>query len=142
MPGDESELSWYTLEGTRVSPRRTVVDTGEAEFEVGRDVNPVQYMLGAVAGCLNSTATMVARDMDIRIEELTITVEGGVDYTAFKGEETDARPGFQGLEVALEIDADASDEDLEAWLEAVKARCPVTDNVENETGIDVTLESV
>ena len=142
MSEDDSELSWYTLEGTRESPRRMTVDTGEATFEIGRDVNPVEYLLGSVAGCLNSTATMVARDMDVQIEELTVIVEGGVNYDSYMGTETDDRPGLQGLEVTLEIDADASDEELETWLEAVKSRCPVTDNVENETGIDVSLEPV
>ncbi|MFP8955208.1 OsmC family protein [Natrialbaceae archaeon A-CW3] len=142
MADDESDISWYTLEGTRISPKRMTVDTGDAEFEIGRDVNPVEYMLGSVAGCLNSTGTMVARDMDIRIESLSVTVEGGVDYSAYKGEETDARPGFQGLEVDIEIDADATDDELEAWLEGVKARCPITDNVEHETGIDVSLSTV
>ncbi|AXR79538.1 OsmC family protein [Natrarchaeobaculum sulfurireducens] len=141
MSGEDTTLSRYTLEGTRESPKRMTVDTGEATFEIGHDVNPVEYLLGSVAGCLNSTATMVARDMDIRIEELTVTVEGGVNYDSYMGTETDDRPGLQGLEVTLEIDADASDDELSAWLEAVKARCPVTDNVENETGIDVTLES-
>ena len=142
MSEDDSELSWYTLEGTRESPRRMTVDTGEATFEIGRDVNPVEYLLGSVAGCLNSTATMVARDMDVQIGELTVIVEGGVNYDSYMGTETDDRPGLQGLEVTLEIDADANDEELEAWLEAVKTRCPVTDNVENETGIDIGLEPV
>ena len=142
MADQSDAVSWYTLEGTRISPKRMTVDTGSAEFEIGRDVNPVEYMLGSVAGCLNSTGTMVARDMDIDIDSLTVTVEGGVDYAAYKGEETDARPGFQGLEVDLEVEADATDAELEAWVEGVKSRCPITDNVENETGIDVSLTSI
>lgn len=139
---ENSNLSWYRLEGTRVSPKRMTVDTGEAEFEIGRDVNPVEYFLGSVAGCVNSTGTMVARDMDLRIEELTVMVEGGVDYAAYRGEATDSRPGLQGLEITLEVEADATADELEAWVEAVKARCPITDNVENATVIDVSVESV
>ena len=138
---NDSDLSWYRLEGTRVSPKRMTVDTGETEFEIGRDVNPVEYMLASVAGCLNSTGTMAARDMGLRIEELSVIVEGGVDYAAYKGEETDARPGLQGLEVTLEIEADATDEELEAWLDEVMARCPITDNVENATVLDVSIDA-
>ena len=38
----ESALSTYELTGTRTSPRRIEVDTGEATVEVGRDANPVE----------------------------------------------------------------------------------------------------
>ena len=138
---DDSDLSWYRLEGRRVSPKRMAVDTGDAEFEIGRDVNPVEYMLGSVAGCLNSTGTMVARDMDLQIDEMTVIVDGGVNYAAYRGEETDARPGLQGLEVTIEIEADATDEELEAWLADVKARCPITDNVENETVLEISIDA-
>jgi uncharacterized OsmC-like protein len=135
----DSDLSTYELTGTRISPKRMEVDTGEATFEVGRDVNPVEYFIGSVLGCLNSTATMVARDMDIDVESLELTVEGGVNYAKYRGEESDDRPGLQGLDVTMSVDADADESELEDLLAAVKDRCPVTDNVENETRLEVDL---
>ncbi|EMA41154.1 OsmC family protein [Halobiforma nitratireducens] len=139
MAGDE--LTTYELTGERQSPKRMRIDTDDAEFVVGKDVNPIEYFLGAVLGCLNSTGTMVARDMDIRLDDLTVTVESGVDYAAYRGEETDDRPGLQGLEVSVVVDSDADEETLEEWLAAVERRCPITDNVANETSIGLTLES-
>ena len=136
----DTNLSTYELTGTRISPKRMEIDTGDASFVVGRDVNPVEYFLGSVLGCLNSTTTMVARDMDIDIDELEVTVEGGVNYARYRGEESPDRPGLQGLDVTVSVDADADDEELEALLAAVEERCPVTDNVENETSIDVRLD--
>lgn len=132
----------YRLTGTRMSPKRTRVDTGEAEFVVGKDVNPVEYFLGSVVACINSTGTMVARDMDIDIEALEITIEGDVDYSRYKGEASDARPGLQGLSVSLAVRADADEATLAEWLDAVKDRCPVTDNVENETALAIELDIV
>lgn len=142
MADNADSVTSYELTGTRVSPKRTRVDTGKAEFVVGKDVNPVEYFLGAVVACLNSTGTMVARDMDIDIEDLAITVEGDVDYAKYMGEESPARPGLQGVEVSLEIEADADESRLETWLGRLKDRCPVTDNVENETGLEVRLDRV
>ena len=136
------DLSTYEMTGTRISPKRMEIDTGEAEFVVGKDVNPVEYFLGAILGCLNSTGTMVARDMDIDIEEMTVGISGGVDYSRYRGEESDARPGLQELDVTISIDADADEATLEEWLAAVKDRCPVTDNVENETSLDLAVEAV
>ncbi|MFB6353279.1 MAG: OsmC family protein [Halobacteriales archaeon] len=130
----------YRLTATRLSPKRTRVDTGEAEFVVGKDVNPVEYFLGSVLACLNSTGTMVARDMDLDIEALEMRVEGDVDYSRYKGEPSTARPGLQSLAVSLSVTADADEATLETWLERVEDRCPVTDNVEHETDLEVELD--
>lgn len=138
--GSSDAVTSYRLTGTRVSPKRTRVDTGEAEFVVGKDVNPVEYFLGSIVACVNSTGTMVARDLDLDLEALDITVEGDVDYSRYKGEPSEARPGLQGVEVRLDVAADADEATLEAWLDQVKARCPITDNVEHETALDVTFE--
>jgi uncharacterized OsmC-like protein len=139
--GDDSELTRYELTGSRISPRRIGVDTGDAEFVVGKDVNPVEYFLGSVIGCLNSTGTVVARDMGISIDELDVRVEGAVDYGKYRGEETDARAGLQDVRVTLAVESDADETTLEEWLAAIENRCPVTDNVANETGLDIDVES-
>ncbi|MEF8776573.1 MAG: OsmC family protein [Haloarculaceae archaeon] len=134
----DSDPTHYAMRAWRHSPKRTRVDTGDAEFVVGDDVNPVEYFLGSILGCINSTGTMVARDMDIDIESLEITVEGDLDYSTYRGEESDERTGLQGLDVTLDVET-AGDADLDAWLADLKARCPVTDNVENETRLDVEI---
>ncbi|WP_293033718.1 OsmC family protein [Natronococcus sp.] len=136
-----NEPTTYELAGERLSPNRTRIDTGDAEFVVGGDVNPVEYFLGAVLGCLNSTGTMVARDMDLPIDAMELSVAGDVDYASYRGEPSDARPGLQNLEVTIRVESDADDDALEAWLKAVEDRCPVTDNVENETPLEIAVES-
>lgn len=134
-------LTTYELTGERVSPRRMEIDTGDATFVVGADVNPVEYFLGAILGCLNSTGSMVARDMDVDIEELSVRVAGDVDYATYRGEPSDARPGLKDLDVEISVETDADRDAVDAWLAAVEDRCPVTDNVENETTIDVSVDS-
>jgi len=136
----DTELTTYELTGTRLSPNRLAVDTGEESFEIGRGVNPIEYFLGSVLGCLNSTGTMVARDMGIDIDSLEATVEGELNYASYKGEQTEDRAGLQHVEVTLSVAADADEAELEEWLAAVERRCPVTDNVENETTVGVALQ--
>ena len=132
----------YSLTGERISPKRMRVEVGDGELVVGGEANPVEHFLASVIACINSTGTMVARDMDIDINELTATVEGTVDYATYLGEESDARPGLQGLSVTVTVDADADEAALDEWLAAIERRCPITDNVENETEIAVTVETV
>ncbi|MDX1747982.1 MAG: OsmC family protein, partial [Halobacteriales archaeon] len=125
MSGDtdgSSDVTPYSLTGSRMSHHRIRVDTGDAEFVVGGDVNPIEYFLGSVVGCLNSTGSMVARDMGIDIEELEVTVEGDVDYSSYKGEETEARPGVQEVRISLSVDSDADEETLAEWLSRVEER--------------------
>ena len=136
----QSDATTYRLTGNRISPKRMHVDTGDAELIVGKDANPVEYFLAAVLACLNSTGTMVARDMDLQIDGLTATVEGAVDYAAYRGEETDARSGLQGLEITVAVDTDADETALDEWLAAVERRCPITDNIVNETGVVIDIE--
>ena len=135
----ESKLTHYEVSASRISPHRTQVTTEDGEMVVGGDVNPVECLLGSVLGCLNSTASMVARDMDIDIESLEATVEGDVNYAKYLGKDSEDRPGLQGLNVSLSVET-AGDADLDAWLSAVEERCPVTDNVGNRTGLSVTLD--
>jgi uncharacterized OsmC-like protein len=136
----ESDLSTYELVGTRISPKRMEVDTGDATFEIGRDVNPVEFFLGSILGCLNSTGTVVARDMGIDIDDLEVRIEGGVNYATYRGEDSEDRPGLQGVEVTMSVASDADETELREWLAAVEERCPVTDNVGNETGVAVDLD--
>jgi uncharacterized OsmC-like protein len=138
---EDGNLTEYSLTGTRLSPGRMEVDTGDATFVVGREVNPVEYLLGSVLACINSTGSVVARDMDIDVQAMEATVEGDLDYAAYHGEETDARPGLQGLDLTLSVEADADQATLEEWVERIEHRCPVTDNVGNETGIDIRVDA-
>ncbi|MDY6819902.1 MAG: OsmC family protein [Halobacteriales archaeon] len=135
-----TSLSHYELTGSRMSPKRMHIDTGDAEFVVGDDVNPIEYLLGSVLACLNSTATMVARDMDIDIESMEASIEADVDYARYRGEDTDARAGLQAIQVELAVTTAADSETLETWRAAVEDRCPVTDNIVNETPFGVTVE--
>lgn len=134
-----SKLTHYEVSATRLSPQRAQVTTEDGEFEVGHGVNPVEYLLGSLLACINSTATMVARDMEVDIESLEATIEGDVNYATYLGKESDDRPGLQGLNVTLSVET-AGDPDLDAWLSAVEERCPVSDNVTNETDVALSLE--
>lgn len=135
------ELSRKVVTGTRISPKRMTIDTGDSEFTIGSDGSPLHHFLGSYAACINSTGSQVARDWDLEIERLEVTVDASYDPRIYLGEDVDARAGFQGLEVTVDVEADADRETLEEWVAEVKRRCPVSDNVENATDIAVTLST-
>ncbi len=101
--------------------------------------NPVEYMLGALAGCLNVVAHMIAKEMNIQLNSLKLDLEGSLDPTVFLGQNPDGRPGFTEIRVKMHADTDATPEQLEQWIAAVKARCPVSDNIGNATPVVISL---
>lgn len=135
----DPELSTKTVTGTRISPKRMTIDTGDSEFTIGSDGSPLHHLLGSYAACINSTGSQVARDMDLDIERLEVSVEASYDPRIYMGEDVDARAGFQGFDVTVDVEADADRETLDEWMAEIERRCPVSDNVEEETEIAVTL---
>lgn len=136
------DLIDVTVTGQSLSPKRTRIQTDKGEFLIGKDASPVEYLLASLAACLNSTGHQVARDMDIDIERLDVSVEGAYDPAAFLGEETDARAGFQGFDVDIAVDADADADTLQEWLDAVERRCPVSDNLQHRTPVALILSDI
>lgn len=137
----DPELSTKTVTGTRISPKRMTIDTGDSEFTIGSDGSPLHHLLGSYAACINSTGSQVARDMDLDIERLEVSVEASYDPRIYMGEDVDARAGFQGFDVTVDVEADADRETLDEWMAEIERRCPVSDNVEEETEIAVTLRT-
>ncbi|UWG52164.1 putative redox protein, regulator of disulfide bond formation [Halalkaliarchaeum sp. AArc-CO] len=137
----DSELSTKTVTGTRISPKRMTIDTGDSEFTIGSDGSPLHHLLGSYAACINSTGSQVARDWGMDIESLEVSVEASYDPRIYLGEDVDARAGFQGFDVTVDVEADADRETIEEWIAEIERRCPVSDNIENETEIAVTLSS-
>ena len=117
------------------------VEAGEESFEIDADLSSIQYLLGSLIGCLNATTSMVAREMCVDIEAIDAEVEGDVDYSRFKAEDTNARAGLQEVRVELTVDADTDRETLEGLLAAVEERCPVSETLANGTDLGVSVES-
>ncbi|ELK55502.1 OsmC family protein [Haloferax volcanii] len=127
---------------TRVSVRdfEFVVDEPESLGGANAGPNPVEYVLGALAGCLNVTAHVVAREMDLDVRDLEIAIEGDLNPATFMGKREDGRAGYQEIRVAVTADVDADAETIDAWLAAVEARCPVSDNLRNATPLALSFD--
>lgn len=116
-----------------------VVDEPEALGGTNDGPNPVEYLIGAWAGCLNVVTHTVADERDIDIDGVAIDIEGDLDPRKFLGVSDDARAGYQELSVAIRVDSDADQEALDALAAEVEERCPVGDNIANPTPTNVTV---
>lgn len=139
----------YRVKAQSHTPARTAVETRGFTMIVDEPRNlggtdqgpsPVEYVLGALTGCLNVVAHMVAGEMGFTLSELEFDVEGDLDPGKFMGKNTEERAGFKEIRVRMRVSADADDETLRHWREAVESRCPVGDNLRNPTPVTITLE--
>lgn len=138
------------VEARRESPTKTTVAVRDFELTVdepegmggsNEGPNPLEYLLAGQAGCLNVTGQQIASEMDIEIDDIELAIEGEFNEAAFAGEK-DGRTGLQDVAVTMEVDADADADTIETWAERVETRCPVSDNIKNETSVALSVESV
>ena len=100
---------------------------------------PVEYVLVGLASCLTAGVAAVAQHREIQLRSVTATLEGGMDVQGILGIDSDVRTGFDGIKVKYTIDADASQEDLEALVAQSQKRSAVFDIVTNPTNVTVEV---
>lgn len=100
--------------------------------------NPVEYVLGAFAGCLNVMGHLIAQEMGFTIKAMSIHIEGHLDPMSLLGKAPQVRPGFREIRARYEIETEATAEQLDQWLKTIESRCPVSDNLANTTPVRIT----
>ncbi len=101
---------------------------------------PVEIVLAGLAGCLTAGVASVAQNRDIQLKSVKATLEAPMNIQGILGCDPDVRNGFDGITVNYEIDADASQEDIEALVAQSQNRSAVFDVVTNPTNVTVNVK--
>jgi uncharacterized OsmC-like protein len=139
-----------TFEATAVSTSDTGLTVTARDFEFivdepqslgGGDTgpNPVEYVLGALLGCLNVVVHLVAKEQGVTLTSFTATARGDLDPSKFLGKSMDGRAGYTGIEVDIEVEGDADTAKLEEIVRISETRCPVSDNIANVTAVSIKI---
>jgi uncharacterized OsmC-like protein len=98
---------------------------------------PMEYVLGALNGCLNVVIELVAKERGIALRKLHISSSGRVDQRGLFGT-ADVSPQFQSVEVDVTGTAIASASQLADLQQTVLRRCPVYNLIrDSKARIDV-----
>lgn len=141
-----------TFEATAVSTSATGLTVKTREFEWVVDEpqslgggnlgpNPVEYTLGALLGCLNVLVHLVAKERGVTLASFNATARGVLDPARFAGTSMDARAGYQSIEVSIEVEGDADAASLDEIARIAEERCPVSDNLANETPVSIKISN-
>jgi uncharacterized OsmC-like protein len=101
---------------------------------------PVEIVLVGLAGCLTAGVAAVAQNRDIQLKSVKATLEAPMNIQGILGIDADVRNGFDGITVNYDIDADCSQEDIEALVAQSQKRSAVFDIVSNPTNITVNAK--
>ncbi len=138
----------FTASGSSENPTKLNIQTREFKFVVDEPTalggtdhgpNPVEYVLGSLAGCLNVVGHVVAKEMEMPLNGITISIEGDLDPARFMGMSDATRAGYKEIRVGITPDSSADEATKAQWLQAVEDRCPVSDNLKNPTNVDIAL---
>jgi uncharacterized OsmC-like protein len=100
---------------------------------------PVEFVLVGLASCLTAGVAAVAQNRGIQLNSVTATIEGDMDILGILGGDPEVRNGFNHIKVKYDIDADASQEDIEALVAQSQKRSAVFDVITNPTNVTVEV---
>lgn len=118
---------------------KMIIDEPDTLGGTDHGPNPVEYLLGALAGCLNVVGHLIAKELGFTLRGLELELEGDLNANKLFGTSSENRAGYSEIRVKINPDADANKEVLDKWLGIVKDRCPVSDNITNPTSVSITL---
>ena len=100
----------------------------------------MEYVLGALNGCLNVVIELVARERGIALHDLHISSSGLVDQRGLFGT-ADVSPQFQSVDVNITGTAAAPASELADLQRTVLKRCPVYNLIrDSKARIDVNWD--
>lgn len=135
----ESTLNETFVIESDIRGHRIIIDQPTNAGGSDRGPTPLELLFASLAGCIGSIGRIVAMQKRIQLRGMRIKVEGPLDTDGLLGKPIDGRVGFEGITVSVDVDADMSAEEKEAFIHEVDRRCPVSENLMNATPVNVKL---
>lgn len=134
--------NFFGLGEEHARPKTFTFDADHPEVFAAQDqgATPVEYILVGLASCLTAGIASVAQNRDIQLRSVKATLEGDMDLQGILGIDSDVRNGFSGIKVNFAIDADASQDDIDALVAQSQKRSAVFDALTNPTNVHVVAK--
>jgi uncharacterized OsmC-like protein len=144
---DAPHLKTVKAEGQWKGQFRTDLDVRDFRFvtaepeKIGGNnegPTPMEYVLGALNGCLGVVIELVAKEQGIPLHDLKISSTALVDQRGLFGT-ADVSPQFQSVDVAVRLATSAPSAKLATLQQQTLKRCPVYNLIrDSKARIDIT----
>jgi uncharacterized OsmC-like protein len=101
--------------------------------------NPMEIFLSSLPACICAIGRIIANQRRLPVKGISVKLEGDIDKDFLLGKTEEGRAGFVEIRTYVEIDADMTKEEKEAFLHDVEKRCPIADNMINTSSIKTIL---
>lgn len=101
--------------------------------------NPVEQLLAALGNCLAVGYAANATAAGIAISDLSIDLEGDLDLHTFLGLNPEGNAGYEAIRVSVNLDSDATVEQLAELHEKVTGTSPVGHTLSRAVPLDIKL---
>lgn len=115
------------------------VDMSEKSGGTGAAPDPGVYGRTALASCLGINYAQQAAARSLRITRLEVVVEADYDSNGTYGT-LDQPPGYRRVRYRVAIEADATDEEIQRFVEEADKLCPYLDNFSRAIEVRRELE--
>ena len=136
----ESELTDRFRSEINIRHHDLVIDEPQSLGGMDSGPNPIEVLLAALGSCQEITYRAYATALGIPISKISASVEGDIDFRGFFGVDESVRAGYQQIRIVMNIESEASDEQLNALKQAVDAHCPVLDMLENPVPVEAVIK--
>ena len=108
-----------------------VFTNGEPPVLLGNNegANPVEFLLHALAGCVTTTTVLHATARGINIRRLSTELVGNIDVQGLLALNDSVPVGYESITIKMNIEADASDEEIDDLISFAEGHSPVCNTV-------------
>jgi uncharacterized OsmC-like protein len=120
---------------------RHVVIVDEPKVFGGDDTaaNPAEVLLAALATSVSVTLRCNAALQGVKVGRIQVDVQGDLDIRGFFDTDPKVRSGFQSISLEIQVESDATPEQLQRVLAATERGCPMLDTCRDATPIKIGL---
>jgi putative redox protein len=114
---------------SEVQIRQHALTVDEPKGIGGSDAGPtpVELVLAALGTCQEITYRAFAAALKIPLDDVSVTVEGDIDFRGFFAIDPTVRAGFEAIRVNVALKSSAPAADLDRLRATVNNHCPVLD---------------
>ena len=118
---------WYGAGSEQVHSAEFSATADHPTLGHGHGPTPHEFLLHALASCVAAGVATTAANRGINLTKIDSVARGNMDVRGILGIDPDVRNGFLNVEVEVDVDGDASREDLDALVAASAKRSAVFD---------------
>ncbi|MEA2107641.1 MAG: OsmC family protein [Bacteroidota bacterium] len=107
----------------------------------GQDLgpNPLEIFLSSLPACICAIGKIISNQKRLNVRGIDVKVEGDIDKDFLMGKTEEGRAGFTEIRSYINVDADMSKEEKQAFIEEIEKRCPIADNMANKSNLKAIL---